>query len=142
MSFLLQNISSDIDQASSTLTVLREMIKKYKQELIPRTSVSHEDMIKKLQIIIDSLSELHQKWQTIFMWQDGPLVHAMKNGDLFLVDEISLAEDSVIERLNSVLETERTLVSCVLILLLVTKLGLRNASTRMSTSIILFSAFG
>lgn len=142
MSFLLQNISSDIDQASSTLTVLQEMIKKYKQELIPRTSVSHEDMIKKLQIIIDSLSELHQKWQTIFMWQDGPLVHAMKKGDLFLVDEISLADDSVIERLNSVLETERTLVSCVLILLLVTELGLRNASTRMSTSIILFSAFG
>ena len=29
---------------------------------------------------------------------------------MFLVDEISLADDSVLERLNSVLETERTLV--------------------------------
>ncbi|KAK6341246.1 hypothetical protein TWF696_008332 [Orbilia brochopaga] len=35
------------------------------------------------------------------------LVGAMKNGDLFLLDEISLAEDSVLERLNSVLEPER-----------------------------------
>ena len=56
------------------------------------------------------LAQLHQKWQTIFMWQDGPLVQAMKDGDLFLVDEISLADDSVLERLNSVLEPERKLV--------------------------------
>eukprot|EP00961_Rhodomonas_salina_P272524 3682716-Rhodomonas_salina.1 len=38
-------------------------------------------------------------------WYDGPLVTAMKNGDLILIDEISLTEDSVLERLNSVLET-------------------------------------
>ncbi|PWA53605.1 pumilio 23 [Artemisia annua] len=56
--------------------------------------------------IIKGLSVLHQKWCTIFNWQDGPLVQAMKNGDLFLVDEISLADDSVLERLNSVLELE------------------------------------
>lgn len=87
------------------------MIKKYKQDLIPRTGLSHENIIKDLEIVINKLYELHQKWQTIFMWQDGPLVHAMRGGDLFLVDEISLADDSVIERLNSVLETERTLVS-------------------------------
>ena len=34
----------------------------------------------------------------------------MKQGAMFLVDEISLADDSVLERLNSVLEPERTLV--------------------------------
>ena len=33
----------------------------------------------------------------------------MNNGGVFLIDEISLADDSVLERLNSVLETERTL---------------------------------
>ena len=59
------------------------------------------------------LTHLHQKWQTIFLWQDGPLVEAMKSGDLFLIDEISLADDSVLERLNSVLEPERKLV-CLL----------------------------
>ncbi len=34
----------------------------------------------------------------------------MKAGAIFLIDEISLADDSVLERLNSVLEPERTLV--------------------------------
>ena len=33
----------------------------------------------------------------------------MRNGDLLLIDEISLADDSVLERLNSVLEPSRTL---------------------------------
>lgn len=35
---------------------------------------------------------------------------AMKDGAMLLVDEISLADDSVLERLNSVLEPERTLL--------------------------------
>ncbi|KAH9415304.1 AAA ATPase midasin [Dermatophagoides pteronyssinus] len=47
--------------------------------------------------------------EMLFEWIDGPLVMAMKNGDYFLVDEISLADDSVLERLNSVLELERTI---------------------------------
>ena len=34
----------------------------------------------------------------------------MKRGAVLLVDEISLADDSVLERLNSVLEPERTLL--------------------------------
>ncbi|XP_055890090.1 midasin-like isoform X2 [Biomphalaria glabrata] len=48
--------------------------------------------------------------QKLFEWKDGPLILAMKEGSMFLVDEISLADDSVLERLNSVLEPERTLV--------------------------------
>ncbi|XP_070405869.1 midasin isoform X3 [Nothobranchius furzeri] len=46
----------------------------------------------------------------LFEWHDGPLVLAMKEGGVFLMDEISLADDSVLERLNSVLETEKSLV--------------------------------
>lgn len=46
----------------------------------------------------------------LFEWTDGPLVQAMKEGDFFLLDEISLADDSVLERLNSVLEPERSLL--------------------------------
>lgn len=48
--------------------------------------------------------------QSIFEWHDGPLVEAMGRGDIFLLDEISLADDSVLERLNSVLEPARTIV--------------------------------
>ena len=37
-------------------------------------------------------------------------MNAMREGNYLLVDEISLADDSVLERLNSVLEPERTLL--------------------------------
>ena len=33
-------------------------------------------------------------------WVDGPLVQAMKQGDVLLLDELNLAEDAVLERLN------------------------------------------
>ncbi|XP_019393298.1 PREDICTED: midasin isoform X2 [Crocodylus porosus] len=46
----------------------------------------------------------------LFEWRDGPLVLAMREDGFFLLDEISLADDSVLERLNSVLEAEKTLV--------------------------------
>ncbi|XP_019064368.1 midasin isoform X2 [Fukomys damarensis] len=46
----------------------------------------------------------------LFEWHDGPLVLAMKEDSFFLLDEISLADDSVLERLNSVLEIEKSLV--------------------------------
>ncbi|KAI0647852.1 midasin [Trametes meyenii] len=51
-----------------------------------------------------------QRLSAMFEWRDGPLVEAMKQGDVFLLDEISLADDSVLERLNSVLESGRTIV--------------------------------
>lgn len=46
----------------------------------------------------------------LFEWVDGPLIKAMETGNMFLADEISLADDSVLERLNSLLEPERQLV--------------------------------
>ena len=36
-------------------------------------------------------------------------MRAAKSGAFFLLDEIALAKDSVLERLNSLLERERTL---------------------------------
>ena len=47
---------------------------------------------------------------SIFEWYDGILVQAMNEGALLLVDEISLANDSVLERLNSVFESDRKLL--------------------------------
>ena len=35
-----------------------------------------------------------------FAWEDGPLVTAMRAGDIILIDELNLAEDAVLERLN------------------------------------------
>ena len=52
----------------------------------------------------------HGKMKALFEWSDGSLVHALKEGQFFLLDEISLADDSVLERLNSVLESQRTIL--------------------------------
>lgn len=46
----------------------------------------------------------------IFEWVDGPLIDAMRSDSVFLADEISLADDSVLERLNSLLEPERQIL--------------------------------
>ncbi|KAJ8774196.1 hypothetical protein K2173_009627 [Erythroxylum novogranatense] len=101
-------ISPDIRQAPATLDQLASVITSYRQGWISCPDFTARDLGWLEQMKLE-LTELHQKWQAIFMWQDGPLVQAMKEGDLFLVDEISLADDSVLERLNSVLEPERKL---------------------------------
>lgn len=41
--------------------------------------------------------------QRLFEWVDGPLIDALTGGHMFLADEISLADDSVLERFNSLL---------------------------------------
>jgi len=65
----------------------------------------------------DGLKELYRNVKSlkmelnmVFEWHDGILVEAMQTGGLLLIDEISLANDSVLERLNSVFETERMLI--------------------------------
>ncbi|KAJ3340670.1 AAA ATPase midasin [Gonapodya sp. JEL0774] len=56
------------------------------------------------------LERMVGRCRSLFEWQDGPLIVSMKFGKYFLLDEISLAEDAVLERLNSVLEPSRTIV--------------------------------
>lgn len=57
-----------------------------------------------------SVQPLLDRSEVLFEWSDGSLVTSMKEGSFFLIDEISLADDSVLERLNSVLEPERGLL--------------------------------
>ncbi|KKY20099.1 putative aaa atpase [Phaeomoniella chlamydospora] len=59
--------------------------------------------------LIESIQANIVRRQALFEWADGSLVSAMKAGDHFLLDEIALADDSVLERLNSVLEPTRTI---------------------------------
>ena len=72
------------------------------------------DQLQNSQLVDPSkVQEVKQKLRRttgIFEWHDGPLVEAMKTGDVLLLDEISLADDSVLERLNSVLEPARIVV--------------------------------
>ncbi|KAE8257682.1 hypothetical protein A4X13_0g2197 [Tilletia indica] len=59
--------------------------------------------------VVEARNHLSES-MALFEWSDGPLVEAMRAGNHVLLDEISLADDSVLERLNSVLESGRSLV--------------------------------
>ncbi|XP_024535665.1 midasin [Selaginella moellendorffii] len=97
------NLSSKIEDSGATIDIARRVLKS--EEVL----ISSEEKAV-LHSTVTTLQKLRKEWQSLFVWHDGPLVDAMRNGDLFLVDEISLADDSVLERLNSVLEPNGTLV--------------------------------
>ncbi|KAG8416561.1 AAA ATPase midasin [Metarhizium acridum] len=84
-------------------TSVEENMEKYKT--LPQTVM---DTVP--QSIRDRLAGNESRSKALFEWSDGALVEAMRGGYFFLLDEISLADDSVLERLNSVLEPQRTLL--------------------------------
>lgn len=99
--FTTANINITLENAN-----VEDLIKKYhqnKKSYLEDTTAVDQELIAQIdEKIIEST--------VLFEWIDGPLVQAMKTGDFFLLDEISLADDSVLERLNSVLEPERSLL--------------------------------
>lgn len=62
-----------------------------------------------LSAAIEAMMAAAKQVRAPFVWADGPLVTAMREGDCLLIDEINLADDAVLERLNSVLEPGRSL---------------------------------
>jgi midasin (ATPase involved in ribosome maturation) len=60
----------------------------------------HADDIGALEAAVADLQLAAADARRPFAWVDGPLVTAMRQGDVILIDELNLAEDSVVERLN------------------------------------------
>lgn len=67
-------------------------------------------VIKNESNTFNNLTPLIEESHKIFEWIDGPLTESMKKGEMLLIDEISLALDSVLERMNSVFEADRILI--------------------------------
>ena len=76
-------------------------------ELLPAYDAAHIDTLLST---ASSVAALYALSVSLFEWSNGPLITAMQSGELLLLDEISLADDAVLERLNSVLEPERSLL--------------------------------
>ncbi|KAJ3030565.1 UNVERIFIED_CONTAM: AAA ATPase midasin [Siphonaria sp. JEL0065] len=94
-------INTQFSEFNGNLQILIDLVKNRVGQL-----ESNDTWNERLQVI----EQLHIQSKKMFEWSDGPLVNAMRTGEAFLLDEISLADDSVLERLNSVLESERLLV--------------------------------
>ncbi|KUJ07208.1 midasin [Mollisia scopiformis] len=73
-------------------------------------SLPDSDLARAPHDLLARIRLLQIKAKALFEWSDGSLVQALRDGSFFLLDEISLADDSVLERLNSVLETQRTIL--------------------------------
>ncbi|RMZ67921.1 midasin (AAA ATPase) [Pyrenophora seminiperda CCB06] len=100
---VLANVPDDTIQDDPTQLGYEELLALY-DRIVSESSYSPPEEISKT-ILINRV-----KAGALFEWADGSLVHSMKQGHYFLLDEISLADDSVLERLNSVLEPSRTLL--------------------------------
>lgn len=111
----------EAENAISTLRTLRREI----DESYFRDACSHEQPSPKrrrlefdqlglggsppLHKLFDQTEKLLERYHSLFEWEDGPLVSSMRHGYSLLLDELSLADDAVLERLNPVLEPSRTI---------------------------------
>lgn len=87
----------------SEITSLEQL----KQEFAALDAQQRQD---KDQSLLHQIERNLARCNALFEWSDGSLITAMKTGQFFLLDEISLADDSVLERLNSVLEPHRSIL--------------------------------
>uniref|UniRef100_A0A7S3VEM6 Midasin n=1 Tax=Chaetoceros debilis TaxID=122233 RepID=A0A7S3VEM6_9STRA len=112
IAMLAKNIRALLPKVNSDERMKSDRCKKRRKvdDGSPGEVVTPVTDLEKLKKQLDEVDKLFQQHASLFEWVDGPLVDAMKKGDLFLLDEMSLAEDAVLERLNSVLEPSRTLV--------------------------------
>lgn len=105
---LIQSLISFFSQAKIEVqsSSYEALLKKY--NAVRKTVLTEENSITPE--FVAEIDEQIRESSVLFEWSDGPLIQAMRAGEFFLLDEISLADDSVLERLNSVLEPERSLL--------------------------------
>ncbi|RDA83003.1 hypothetical protein CP532_4393 [Ophiocordyceps camponoti-leonardi (nom. inval.)] len=105
---ILDALDSDLASALGTLGVA--IPTSTEEKLQAYRSLDQASIAKLPQELVQRVSANETRAKALFEWSDGALVEAMRGGNFFLLDEISLADDSVLERLNPVLEPKRTLL--------------------------------
>ncbi|KAF4163409.1 hypothetical protein CNMCM6936_000870 [Aspergillus lentulus] len=96
----LRTVVNTVDAEPKSLDELRST---FSAMTVEQVEACDSEIVQRIQKNIARLNAL-------FEWSDGSLITAMKTGQFFLLDEISLADDSVLERLNSVLEPHRSIL--------------------------------
>eukprot|EP00371_Babesia_bovis_P002713 XP_001611360.1 ATPase associated with various cellular activities (AAA) family protein [Babesia bovis T2Bo] len=117
VTFLRESISIPISQIDrdrmiETLNHVNKLLED--DVIIPNVTVDRDAKRQKKkpckQELINICTNLIRSFSNVlFEWVDGPLTRSMEKGHWFLADEISLADDAVLEKMNSVLESESTL---------------------------------
>ncbi|EEP81459.1 conserved hypothetical protein [Uncinocarpus reesii 1704] len=106
-----EQLVTDMSSVLQSLSAMPNLIEPSLEDLnTALTSLSPVQLEKCDQNLLSRIRCNSTRINALFEWSDGSLVSAMKNGQHFLLDELSLADDSVLERLNSVLEPHRSLL--------------------------------
>ncbi|KKK12377.1 hypothetical protein ARAM_006103 [Aspergillus rambellii] len=100
---LLEDLRTVLRESGGDSTTLEELKQSFHSLTPDQRQASSPELIQRIEKNTTRLNAL-------FEWTDGSLITAMKTGQFFLLDEISLADDSVLERLNSVLEPHRSIL--------------------------------
>ncbi|KAM3068057.1 AAA ATPase midasin [Clarireedia jacksonii] len=109
-SAILDQLREDLLQALSRLDMERYSSESIETLLSTYLSLPERNAMEIPNELRSRIETNQIKAKALFEWSDGSLVQAMKDGQFFLLDEISLADDSVLERLNSVLESHRAIL--------------------------------
>lgn len=95
---------------NSSLALPRTAQSDVEQLLAAYDSQTQDDFSKVSSEMASRILVNRTRRRALFEWADGSLVQAMRSGQFYLLDEISLADDSVLERMNSVLDPNRSLL--------------------------------
>ncbi|POM85169.1 AAA domain (dynein-related subfamily) family protein [Cryptosporidium meleagridis] len=90
-------------EINNFINIIESALKELESGIFSEILLLLDNMLNELKLYQDSKL---RKDQALFEWQDGPIIKAMKTGSFLLLDEINLCDDSVIERLNSLLEDQ------------------------------------
>lgn len=105
-SITVSDMTIVMDSIMSALSTIEESSNQTTTQQKQQTSAIHTQL-HDIIALIETIKDNYRRYLSLFEWHDGPLLLAMRHGDIFVLDEINLAEDAVIERLNSVLESGR-----------------------------------
>jgi len=104
---ILENLQTKEESVTEVELIINNIEKNFNLDEIVESLLCKIHLIKES---IDNITSLVEESHKLFEWVDGPLTESMKKGEMLLIDEISLALDSVLERMNSVFEADRILI--------------------------------
>lgn len=105
--FVPQHLILELPVESQELLAAAHLLEAETRMILEKARAENRPLTRvEIQQVMANEEMVSHPWR----WEDGLVPQAMKNGWWVLLDELNLAEPQILERLNSVLETEPSLV--------------------------------